>query len=256
MTTNSPNRNQQKRNPKTESSGTIAIPPQVYAQVEALRQSGIVNMVTEVHAGLNHFDFIEARQWLESNPERYLKGINRGFKPTDANAVEEMDPHVLADSIPDQRPPSSRGDATTFHEKRLLDHLESLRRFDTEANTYYEDGSWRETAPLTEEELELADLFDIAADCEPRQCYRNALLTAATFGESHDLQYVEGYVMANSFTSPIKHAWVELNEKVVELTFPEGPVPESNAVYLGIEFPVEDVIAKIYNEGVAEPLVE
>jgi len=179
-----------------------------------------------------------------------------GFVPTDPDDVEEIDPDKLADSVADELPTPTRADATTLNEQYLLDHLQSLRRFSERAETYYADGSWRETAPLTDEELELADLFEVAADCEPQQCYRNALFTAATFDESYDVAYVEGYVMADSFTSPIEHAWVELNGKVVELTFPEGPMPETDAAYLGIEFPVEDVKAKIFDEGIAEPLID
>jgi DUF971 family protein len=68
--------------------------------------------------------------------------------------------------------------------------------------------------------------------------------------------YVEGYVKPNSFSTPIEHAWVELNGKVVELTFPDGPQTGANATYLGIEFPVADVKAKTLDEGIAEPLVD
>ena len=213
-------------------------------------------MYTEVHAGLEHFGFEEARQWLEANPETYHEGLTRGFAPTDPNNVEEIDPSKLADSVADEPPTPTRADATTPNQQYLLDHLQSLRRVSERAEAYYSDGSWRETAPLTDEGLELADLFDIAAGCEPRQCYRNALLTAATFGESHGGVYVEGYVMANSFTSPIEHAWVELSGKVVELTFPKGPQPDADAAYLGIELPLDDVNARISDKRIAEPLID
>lgn len=256
MTTSPPNRERNDSDPNSKPNGGIHVPPTVFAQLEALRKSGVVNRYSEVHAGLEHFGFEEARQWLETNPEMYLEGFTQGFVPTEPDNVEEIDPDELADSVADELPTPTRADATTSNEQYLLDHLQSLRRFSERAETYYADGSWRETAPLTDEELELADLFEVAADSEPQQCYRNALLTAATFGESHDVAYVEGYVMANSFNSPIEHAWVELNGKVVELTFPEGPVPEDDATYLGIEFPVEDVKAKIFDEGIAEPVID
>ncbi|OAQ53966.1 hypothetical protein HTG_00115 [Natrinema mahii] len=254
MTSSPSNRDQQDSDSHSQPNGGIHVPPAVFAQLEALRKSGVVNMYTEVHEGLDHFGFEEARQWLEANPEMYPKGLTRGFVPTDPDDVEKIDPDNLVDSVADELPTPTRADATTLNEQYILDHLQSLRRFSERAETYYADGSWRETAPLTSEELELTDLFEVAADCEPQQCYRNALLTAATFGESHDVVYVEGYVMANSFNSPIEHAWVELNGKVIELTLPEGPVPEDDATYLGIEFPVEDVKAKIFDEGLAEPL--
>lgn len=255
MVTNKPN-NGQANSTNSHSGSQVRVPPAVFAQLEALRNSGTVNMFTEVTEGLERFGFDEAREWLEANPETYFEGFTHGFEPTDPDAVEEIDPDALAESVTDERPTPTRNDASTPNEQYLLDHLGSLRRFATDADTYYTDGSWRETALLTDEERELADLFDLAADCEPRQCYRNALLTAATFGNAHDLVYVEGYVMADMVASPIAHAWVELNGKVVELTFPDGPEPAPDAAYLGIEFPLADVKAKIFDEGIAEPLAK
>ncbi|WP_224333512.1 hypothetical protein [Haloprofundus halobius] len=256
MTAQPPNGTQQGNSTQTPPNGGIYVPPPVFAQLEALRESGVVNMYTEVHAGLEHFGFEEAREWLESNPELYVEGFTKGFAPTNPDAVEEIDSDALRESVPDEPPSPTRADASTPNEQYLLDNLQGLRRFSERAEEYYSHGTWRETAPLTDEELELADLFDVAADCEPQMCYRNALLTAATFGESYDVTYVEGYVKTSSFASSIEHAWVELRGKVVELTFPEGPQPETDAAYLGVEFPVEDVKAKIFREGIAEPLVD
>jgi len=256
MTDYPPNKKQQDSSPHSRSSESTRVPPTVYAQLEALRKSGVVNMHSEVHAGLGAFGFEEARRWLETNPELYCQGLTKGFKPTDPDAVETIDPEALADAVPDKQSTFTRGDASTPNEQYLLDHLASLRRFSAEADTYYVDGSWRKTAVLTNAERELAEQFDVAADCEPRRCYRNALTTAAIFGDTHDLGYVEGYVMTSSFASPIAHAWVELNGKVVELTFPEGPTPPSDAAYLGVEFTLDDVKAKIFDEGIAEPLVD
>jgi hypothetical protein len=256
MTNTPPHREQQDSNPRASASSSVRVPPTVYAQLEALRKSGIVNMYTEVHAGLSHFEFDEARQWLESNPDRYQQGFNHGFDPTDPDAVDPIDPQGLIDSLPEEPPARTRDDATFRREKELLDHLESLRRFSDEADAYYRDGSWRGVAPLTNEELELAEEFIRTLDCRPQQSYRNALLTAATYGQSHDLVYVEGYVRPSSSTVPVAHAWVELNGKVVELTLPDGPDPSCTAAYLGIEFSAETAREKILEDGVAEPLVQ
>lgn len=251
-----PDGTRQRNGNHSPSSESIRVPPTVFAQLEALRKSGVVNMFTEVYDGLEHFGFEEALRWIEANPEMYGEGISKGIAPTDSDAVDEIDPDALRESVPDEPPTPTRADASTLNEQYILDHLQSLRRFSQRAEAYYADGNWREIASLTDEELELADLFDVAADCVPRQCYRNALLTAATFGESHDVAYVEGFVNTSSLASPIEHAWVELNGKVVELTFPNGSQPELDAAYLGIEFPIEDVKAKIFDEGIAEPLVD
>ena len=255
MTAQPPNGKRQGTSNHSSSSGRIRVPPTVFAQIQALRESGVVNMYTEVHAGLERFGFEEALRWIEANPELYVEGFMKGFAPTDPDAVEEIDSDALRESAPNEPSTPTRADASTSNEQSLLDHLQSQRQISERAEAYYADGNWREIAPLTDEELELADQFDAAVDCEPRKCYRNALLTAATFGETHDVVYVEGYVKANSFLSPIEHAWVELNGKVVELTFPEGPQPETDTAYLGIEFSIEDVKAKIFDEEIAEPLI-
>jgi len=107
MTTNPPHREPQNSNPQSSSSSSVRVPPTVYAQLEALRKSGIVNMYTEVHAGLSHFEFDEARQWLENNPDRYEQGFYHGFIPTDPEL-----------SIPSTRGNSSIRFPTNSHHAR------------------------------------------------------------------------------------------------------------------------------------------
>lgn len=255
MNSNSPNRENQSINPLPQQNKKITLPSQVYAQLESLRKSRVVNMYTEVHAGLEYFEFEEARRWLEANPEMYVEALTQGFEPRDPDNVEEIDADELADSISSESKTSTRTDADTPNEQYILDHLESLQRISERARVYYADGNWRKVAPLSDEELELVDLFKIGVDCQPRQAYRNALLVATSFGRTYDVVYVEGYVMTSSFNAPLEHAWVELNGKVIEVTLPEGPIPGSNTAYLGVEFSSEDARTKILDEGTAEPLV-
>ncbi|WP_435317638.1 hypothetical protein [Haloarchaeobius sp. TZWSO28] len=254
MTSQPPNDGQQTSSTAPPKENHVQVPPTVYAQLEALRQSGVVNMFTEVRAGLRRFEFTEAHDWIEANPETYADGFHNGFVPTDPEAVEEIDPDKLAEMVSDEPRLTRRDDASTHHERHILDHLESKLRFSEQAETYYSTGTWRETAPLTYEELKLAELFDEGVDCQNQQCYRNALLTAATFGEQYDVVYVEGYTMTDSLVTPIDHAWVEIEGKVLELTFPDGPQPETDAAYLGVEFSLDKVKSKVFDEKVAEPI--
>lgn len=236
--------------------GRIRVPSTVFAQLKALRESGTINMYSEIHVAVDHLEFVEARQWIESHPEMYVTGFRNGFAPTDPDTVKAIDPDTLRASIPDEPPTPTRTDANTSTEQQLLEHLQSVRRFSTRAETYYTEGVWRTTTPLNEEEAGLADMFDVSIDCQPQMCYRNALLTAATFAASHDVTYVEGYAKPSVFALPVEHAWIELNKKVIELTFPKGPEPNTAAAYLGIEFPVEDVKTKVFDEEITEPLVD
>ncbi|MDP9353962.1 MAG: DUF5049 domain-containing protein [Chloroflexota bacterium] len=62
--------------------GPVAVPPSVLAGLEAVRRSGLTNMldkpaVARVAAGLGH---PEAADWMKSHPCEYAKGVFRGFK--------------------------------------------------------------------------------------------------------------------------------------------------------------------------------
>ena len=62
----------------------LEIPPEVYRQLEALRESGAVNMLTEVHSGLRQCGFDEALEWVDENYEQYIEHAMRGgFEPAD-----------------------------------------------------------------------------------------------------------------------------------------------------------------------------
>jgi len=206
--------------------------------------------------GLEFFGYEETLDWLSANPDLYIKGFTSGFAPTDETAVEPNDPQTLKNSLPAKPHAPTRTDASTVYEQRILDHLGSVRRFSQEADTYYRDGSWRTVNSLTDDDRDLVDRFDAAVGCQPRQAYQTALTTAAIFGDKIDVVYVEGYLMAESFSSPMAHAWVELRGKVVELTLPEGPQPELDAAYFGIEYPLQAVRAQVFDKQIAGPLAK
>lgn len=65
---------------------------------------------------------------------------------------------------------------------------------------------------------------------------------------------MEGYTRTEQLVTPIAHAWVELGGKVLELTFPDGPQSDTDAAYLGVEFPLDNVKSKVFEEGIAEPI--
>lgn len=146
------------------SDDTVRVPPEVFAQLEALRESGHANMYTEIQEGLSHFDFGEARRWVEMNPQAYSDGLTRGFAPTNPDAVEPIDASTL--DVPTTSK-ATRDDASTTNEHLLLDYLADTRRLSEQGDTYYIDGEWRTTAVLTEEERDLAWLFDEGVDCQP-----------------------------------------------------------------------------------------
>lgn len=70
----------------------LTIPDEVYRQLEALRQSGAVNMLTEVRSGLRQCDFTEALDWVNENYEDYIEhAMSGGFQPeSDADDIEPL----------------------------------------------------------------------------------------------------------------------------------------------------------------------
>lgn len=63
-------------------SGELVLPDEVYRQLESMRQSGLVNMFTEIHSGLRQMGYDEALEWVEENEETYYEyGMSGGFVP-------------------------------------------------------------------------------------------------------------------------------------------------------------------------------
>lgn len=58
--------------------GALVVPNTVYSQLEATRESGAVNMLTEIHSGLDQLGFDEALDWVDANYESYIQHAMRG----------------------------------------------------------------------------------------------------------------------------------------------------------------------------------
>jgi hypothetical protein len=63
----------------------VQIPTTVFEQLEAIRQSGEINMLDRngVQVIANNLDFFELVCWIEDNRKDYAEGIFRGFEPAD-----------------------------------------------------------------------------------------------------------------------------------------------------------------------------
>lgn len=111
------------------------------------------------------------------------------------------------------------------------DVFEQLK--DPESQIYKEHGSVR-NKPVTFTETG-----------EPKQCYYNA----QTYVLDHDATYVEGIVIAHGI--PVKHAWVETDNELLELTLPaDTPVKQ----YYGCEYSLETVSERLVELEKAYPL--
>lgn len=60
----------------------LEIPTEVYHQLEATRESGHFNMLTEIEWGLRQLEFHEALEWVKDNKKEYIgHAMSGGFKP-------------------------------------------------------------------------------------------------------------------------------------------------------------------------------
>jgi len=60
----------------------LEVPPEVYDQLEATRESGVVNMITEIDQGLDELGFDEALEWVDENRQAYHEhALEGGFEP-------------------------------------------------------------------------------------------------------------------------------------------------------------------------------
>lgn len=72
-----------------ETKNPVIVPADVYRQLEATRESGAVNMFTDVKRGLKQFGFDAALTWVNDNPDAYVEGfMSRGFAPDDDDTDE------------------------------------------------------------------------------------------------------------------------------------------------------------------------
>lgn len=120
--------------------------------------------------------------------------------------------------------------------------------------------------PLTDDEVELLLKVSRWATFKQRECFYNAQRIAAL---SDQIKYWEGYAQG-SIAFPVHHAWVTINDKVVDLTwkfhgaksrvnhdpcpdkwedrFAVGTFPE-DAVYLGVEIDASDALRRMVDRG-------
>jgi hypothetical protein len=113
---------------------------------------------------------------------------------------------------------------------------------------YYSlNGTWWETSTLTDDEEEIIERKTKKKDdC----CYLSAQTNAGT-----SVEYVEGYILepAGGMYIPIPHAWLTLNDKVVEIT---ANTSKQDKLYYGAKFSLETISEIMIERRTADPIVE
>lgn len=120
---------------------------------------------------------------------------------------------------------------------RLLDLLDWRvdEGGDWSAAPYRDTGKWRST-DLTESGSKLAQQIGKNLDLNPQHCYRNAQQAAIQHKNNHRVEYVEGIALPKVGAQVSRHAWIEIDGEVAELTWPWHFFDGQQAVYFGTTF--------------------
>lgn len=129
---------------------------------------------------------------------------------------------------------------------RLLDLADwRVETNDFAAEKYLEGehaGTWRST-DLSESGRKLAASIRRHVPIKPRMCYWSAQRAAMKHADNHRVQYVEGLALPSQASQCTRHAWIEIDGEVAELTWPWHRYDGDDAVYFGTEYSAEEVQA-------------
>ncbi len=118
---------------------------------------------------------------------------------------------------------------------RLLNQAEKDSEWDSLYDDILKTGSWRNKSKdkdLMSFAKALNDKIDFTSD----GCYKNArlVLEKDRYWNNSNVQYVEGIALRKQAGRISGHAWIEHNERVVELTWPwHTPIPSDKTIYFG-----------------------
>lgn len=158
--------------------------------------------------------------------------------------VAEADAHDVLENIGvDLAPYHEMRDALTERDRqlRLLDYTEyRIDNGDIAAEPYLDDATWRSTN-LSDSGRTLAERIYGSIDPKPRLCYHTAGTAAVKHAKNHRVAYVEGLTLPKHANQAIRHAWLEIDGEVAELTWPWHDVDGGDAVYFGVPIDTERV---------------
>lgn len=141
---------------------------------------------------------------------------------------------------------------------RLLDQAEERAAFGgINVETYLEDGGTFRSLGLSDGARRVALNLAGSIDPNPRRCYENAYRAVTEYDGTRDVQYVEGLAMPKHPGRISTHAWIEIDGKVADLTWPwHSPDPPAETVYFGIAVDEETLRERMANRpGTSNPVV-
>lgn len=122
--------------------------------------------------------------------------------------------------------------------------IEELADIDPAAKIYHQHGSKRSGELNTSSHLK-----EIRKQCKLKQCYLNCQTILL---ESNEFDYFEGYVQNENI--PIRHAWMEKDNQIFELTLPWHDITNRDITYFGVKYTEKTVLEALVEEEAAYPL--
>lgn len=135
----------------------------------------------------------------------------------------------------------------------IREYVDAVGDADPELNAIVERGGWRDTSPAADDVEAIGELAE-AVGRTPRRCYRNAREVAGAAGRD-DVRYVEGIAVPPTAPLATKHAWVEVDGSVIEVTWEDTPVPADGTAYYGVPIELDTVLKTVNDRGTDGPVI-
>lgn len=117
-----------------------------------------------------------------------------------------------------------------------------------------EEGQWRDTN-LDSEAAEIARDILSSINIDTRTCYLTAQ-RAYKEADDHDrVDYCEGLAFPKQMGRVVRHAWIEIDGSVAELTWPWHHVDGKEALYYGVKIPDDVFYERLEKRGEAPMLI-
>jgi hypothetical protein len=75
----------------------------------------------------------------------------------------------------------------------------------------------------------------------PRVCYSNAHRLASEYADDDRVEYAEGLAMPETLGQVTRHAWLLIDGRVAEVTWPGHFSPDQHGTYMGTTIPIAEV---------------
>lgn len=134
--------------------------------------------------------------------------------------------------------------------EELKSYLESYSGDDGRFHHARDFGSKREVSDLTDEQMELAENLLMRSSKDPGACYESSITSVRQDLKNERISYVEGISIPKYGGFPQAHAWIEIDGKVVDPTWPwHRPIPPEPSVYYGKSFDPQTASDAMANHG-------